>query len=75
MAHSRHVTAGTGWSPWADLGHPGPGAIADPALILDAKGCLNLLVSRPGHDGLLMLRQTMNGPSCRAPLSPSCPTS
>jgi hypothetical protein len=74
VAHSRHVTAGTGWSPWTDLSHPGPGAIADPALILDAKGCLNLLVSRPGHDGLLMLRQeTMNGPFVPGPALPVLP--
>jgi hypothetical protein len=74
VAHSRHVTSGTPWSSWASLGHPGPGAIADPALILDAQGCLNLLVSRPGRDGLLTLRQeTVNGPFVTGPSLPALP--
>jgi hypothetical protein len=73
VAHSRHV-AGSGWSPWAAVAAPGPGTIASPTLILDAQNCLNLLLARPGQDGLLMLRQqTENGPFVPGPALPALP--
>lgn len=74
VAHIRESGQDGPWSPWTLLGHPGPGAIADPALILDGQNCLNLLLSRPGRDGLLLLRQQVpGGPFVTGPALPALP--
>lgn len=74
VAHCRQDDLGGPWSAWTSLGHPGTGAIADPALILDSDSCLNLILSRPGNEGLITLRQKVqNGPFTNGPALPALP--
>lgn len=62
------------WAAGTGLTEPGTGAIADPALILDSGSCLNLILSRPGNEGLIMLRQKVqNGPFTNGPALPALP--
>jgi hypothetical protein len=74
VAHRGQDGPGGPWSAWASLGRPGPGAIADPALVLDPGGCLHLFLGRPGQEGLLTLRQqAQNGPFSPGAAVPALP--
>lgn len=75
VAHRRKDGLGGPWSAWTSLGRPDTSAIADPALILDSNGCLNLLLSRPSQEGLITLRQEVqNGPFTKGPAVPALPS-
>jgi hypothetical protein len=74
VAHRRQEGQGGPWSAWTSLGRPDTSAIAMPALILDSRKCLNLLMSRPGKEGMITLRQkTPDGTFVKGPILPALP--
>ena len=74
VAHRRQQGQGAPWSAWTSLGRPDASAIASPVLILDSQKCLNLLLSRPGKEGMVTLRQkTPDGPFVKGPALPALP--
>lgn len=73
VTHRRQEDQGGPWTGWTNLGAPDAGAIANPALICDSEGYLNLLLSRPGKDGMITLRQTADGRFVKGPAIPALP--
>jgi hypothetical protein len=74
IARRRQGTSGRPWSEWANLGNPVTGLVADPVLVLDAQGCLLLLLRQPEWDGIVTLREeTPGGPWVTGPALPSPP--
>ena len=73
VTHLSQASQGGAWTGWTNLGAPDAGAIADPALICDSEGYLNLLLTRPGKDGMITLRQTANGRFVKGPAIPALP--
>jgi hypothetical protein len=73
VTHRCQQDRGGAWTDWTNLGAPGGGAIADPALILDSEKNLNLLLTRPAEDGMIVLRQTAGGPFTTGPAVPALP--
>ena len=69
----RQEDQGGAWTGWTSLGAPDAGAIANPALICDSEGYLNLLLTRPANDGMITLRQTANGQFVKGPAIPALP--
>ena len=73
VTHRRQEDQGGAWTGWTNLGAPDASAIANPALICDSEGYLNLLLSRPGKDGMITLRQTADGRFVKGPAIPALP--
>ena len=73
VTHRRQEDRGGAWTDWMSLGAPDVGAIANPALICDSEGYLNLLLTRVGQDGMITLRQTAGGRFVTGPAIPSPP--
>jgi hypothetical protein len=73
VTHRRQEDQGGAWTDWANLGAPDAGAIANPALICDSEGQLNLLLTRPAGDGMITLRQTPGGQFVKGPAIPALP--
>jgi hypothetical protein len=73
VTHRRQEDQGGAWTGWTSLGAPDAGAIANPALICDSEGYLNLLLTRPANDGMITLRQTANGRFVKGPAIPALP--
>ena len=73
VTHRRQEDPGGAWTDWANLGAPDAGAIANPALICDSEGQLNLLLTRPAADGMITLRQTPGGQFVKGPPIPALP--
>lgn len=74
VARRRQGASGQPWSAWASLGNPATSAVADPALILDAQGCLRLLLRLPHGEGMATLRQEAPcGPWTTGPTLPAVP--
>ena len=61
VTHRRQADQGGPWTGWTNLGAPDASAIANPALIRDSEGYLNLLLTRPAKDGMITLRQQSDG--------------
>ena len=74
VTHRGQADQGGAWTGWTNLGAPDVGAIADPALICDSEGYLNLLLSRPGKDGMITLRQQDDGRFVKGPVLPALPS-
>ena len=73
MTHRRQEDQGGAWTGWKSLGEPDASAIANPALILDSEGYLNLLLTRPAKDGMITLRQTTDSQFIKTPAIPALP--
>lgn len=74
VAHCRQDDQGGPWTGWTSLGAPDADVIASPALILDSDSCLNLFLSRPEGEGLILLRQkAQNGPFITGTAVPALP--
>jgi hypothetical protein len=73
VTHRRQGDLGGAWTDWTSLGAPGAGAIADPVLIRDSEGYLNLLLARPGQDGMITLRQTADDRFVKGSAIPALP--
>jgi hypothetical protein len=73
VTHRRQEDQGGPWKGWANLGAPDAGAIANPALIRDSEGYLNLLLTRPDKDGMITLRQQPGGRFAKGPALPGLP--
>ena len=73
MTHRSQAGQGGAWTGWTSLGAPDAGAIANPALICDSEGYLNLLLTRPANDGMITLRQTSGGRFIKGPAIPALP--
>ena len=73
MTHRRQANQGGAWTDWKNLGAPDADAIANPALICDSEGYLNLLLTRPAKDGMITLRQTAGGRFVKTPAIPALP--
>lgn len=74
VAHCRQDDQGGPWTGWTPLDAPDAGPIAGPALVLDAEDCLNLFLSRPQDEGLIVLRQKApNGPFATGTAVPALP--
>jgi hypothetical protein len=73
VTHRRQEDQGGAWTGWKSLGAPDVSAIANPALICDSEGYLNLLLTRPAKDGMITLRQTANGQFIKGPAIPALP--
>jgi hypothetical protein len=73
VTHCRQASQGGAWTGWTSLGAPDVSAIANPTLICDSEGYLNLLLTRPAKDGMITLRQTANGRFVEVPAIPALP--
>jgi hypothetical protein len=73
VTHRYQEDQGGSWMGWTNLGAPDASAIADPALICDSEGYLNLLLARPGKDGMITLRQIADGRFVKRPAIPALP--
>ena len=74
VAHCRQDDQGGPWTGWTPLDAPDADPIARPALVLDAEDCLNLFLSRPQDEGLIVLRQKApNGPFATGTAVPALP--
>lgn len=73
VTHIRQEDLGGAWTDWENLGAPDAGAVANPALICDSEGYLNLLLTRPAKDGMITLRQTAGGRFVKTPAIPALP--
>lgn len=73
VTHRRQEDQGGAWTGWTSLGAPDVSAIANPALILDSEGYLNLLLTRPGKDGMITLRERSDGRFVKTPAIPALP--
>lgn len=63
VAHCRQDDQGGPWTGWTSLEALDVGTIAEPMLVLDSENCLNLFLSRPEDEGLIVFRQKgQNGP-------------
>jgi hypothetical protein len=73
VTHRRQANQGGPWTGWTNLGAPDADAIANPALICDSEGYLNLLLTRPAKDGMITLRQTAGGRFVKTPAISALP--
>jgi hypothetical protein len=73
VTHRRQQDQGGPWTVWTHLAAPDASAIANPALIRDSEGYLNLLLTRPGKDGMITLQQQPHGRFAKGPAIPALP--